>query len=91
MKITCWYRDNNIDDNDNIYLHLYDNGSNYDDKFELGITEPEDTWYKYETTIYNSGGDAQYFHSNFRLKFDATAMGGSENLWIDDVSVVVQY
>ena len=90
MTITCWYMDDGIDDDDNIYLQLYD-GTNYDDKFELGNTSPDDAWYKYEVTLYNTGSDAQYFNSNFRLKFEGTSIDSGENLWIDDVSVVAQY
>ena len=90
MTITFWYMDDDIDDDDNIYLQLYD-GSAYDNKFELGNTSPEDTWHKYEVTIYNTGSDAQYFRSNFRLKFEGTSIDLFENLWLDDVSVTVLY
>ena len=89
MTISFWYRDDDIDDDDNIYLQLYD-GSAYDNKFELGNTSPEDTWHKYEVTLYNAGSDAQYFISNFRLKFEGTSIDSGENLWIDNVSIIVQ-
>ncbi|HBG25587.1 MAG: hypothetical protein A2Y10_04955 [Planctomycetes bacterium GWF2_41_51] len=90
MTISFWYRDDDIDDDDNIYLQLYD-GAAYDNKFELGNTSPEDTWHNYVVTIYNSGTDAQYFHPNFRLKFEGTSIDSGENLWIDDVSVTTIY
>ena len=89
ITIVFWYRDDDIDDNDNVYLQLYD-GSNYNNRFELGNTSPEDTWHKYETTIYNSGGDAQYFHSTFRIKFEGTSIDRRENLWIDDVLITAE-
>jgi len=87
MTIELWYRDDDIDNNDNVYLQLYD-GTDYNNKFELGVTDPEDTWHYYTTTIYNTGDDAQYFISNFRIKFAGSSIDTGENLWIDDVKVV---
>lgn len=84
-----WFRDDDIDDDDDAYLQLYD-GSAYDNKYELGLGA-EDTWNSYSVTLYNSGDDIQYFHSNFRLKFEDTSLDSVENLWIDDVSIVLQY
>ena len=89
IKIEFWFRDDDIDDDDNIYLQLY-NGSTYANKFELGNTTPEDTWHKCDITIYNSSGDAQYFRTNFRIKFEGTSIDTGENLWIDDVNVTAQ-
>lgn len=88
MTIIFWYRDDDIDADDDVYLQLYD-GANYDNKFELD-TATEDVWCKYEVTLYNSGGDAQYFIPNFRLKFEGTSIDSGENLWIDDVSLTLQ-
>jgi hypothetical protein len=88
IRIEFWYIDDDIDDDDNIYLQLY-NGSAYANKFELG-NSPEDSWQKCDITIYNSGGDAQYFRSNFRIKFEGTSIDYGENLWIDDVKVTAQ-
>ena len=85
ITIVLWYRDDDIDDKDNVYLKLYD-GDNYDNKFELG-NSTEDTWHQYEVTINNSGADAQYFHSTFRIKFEGSSIDRGENLWIDDVTV----
>ncbi|MCJ7749849.1 MAG: PKD domain-containing protein, partial [Armatimonadetes bacterium] len=85
ITIEFWYRDDDIDDGDNIYLQLYDGGA-YDNKFELG-NSTEDTWNYYTTTINNSGDDAQYFISNFRIKFEGSSIDTGENLWIDDVKV----
>jgi len=88
MTIEFWYRDDDIDDGDNIYLQLYD-GSSYINKFELG-NSTEDTWHFYQVTIQNSGADAVYFRSNFRIKFEGSSIDTGENLWIDDVKVTVQ-
>jgi len=88
MTISFWYRDASIDDSDDVYLQLF-NGSTYDNKVELG-NSPENTWTFYTVTLNNSGGDAQYFHANFRLKFEGTSIDSGENLWIDDVTVTVQ-
>ena len=87
ITITFWYRDDDIDDGDNIYLQLY-NGTSYANKFELG-NSTEDTWHQYQVTINNSGADAQYFISNFRIKFEGSSIDSRENLWIDDVTVTV--
>jgi hypothetical protein len=103
VRISFWYRDNNLDDDDNVYVQLYD-GANYDcipmyypnnnninwtlpDYFELANTSPENTWQYFRMTLYNSGEDAQYFHSNFRIKFEGTSIDVDENLWIDDVMI----
>jgi hypothetical protein len=88
MTIDFWYMDDDIDDDDNIYLQLY-NGSAYADRLELG-NSTEDTWQHATVTVNNSGGDAAYFISNFRVKFEGTSIDSGENLWIDDVLVTVQ-
>jgi hypothetical protein len=89
ITIDFWYRDDDIDDGDDIYLQLY-NGSTYANRLELGITSPEDTWHHAVVTINNSGGDTAYFRSNFRIKFEGTSIDSGENLWIDDVLVTAQ-
>lgn len=81
FTIDFWYRDDDIDDGDNIYLQLRD-GSGYDNYFELG-NSAEDTWNHYTVTI----TDAQYLHANFRIKFEGTSIDNGENLWIDDVLI----
>jgi 16S rRNA C1402 N4-methylase RsmH len=88
MTIDFWYRDDDIDDDDNIYLQLY-NGSAYVDRYELG-NSAEDTWHHATITLNNSGGDAAYFISNFRVKFEGTSIDSGENLWVDDVIVTAQ-
>lgn len=88
ITIDFWYRDDDIDDDDNVYLQLFD-GAAYDNRLELGLGT-EDTWQHATITLNNSGGDAQYFHANFRLKFEGTSIDTGENLWIDDVTVTVE-
>jgi hypothetical protein len=88
ITIDFWYRDDDIDDADDIYLQLY-NGSAYANRLELG-NSTEDTWQHATVTVNNSGGDAAYFISNFRIKFEGTSIDSGENLWIDDVVVTVQ-
>jgi len=88
FTIDFWYMDDDIDDQDNVFLQLYD-GSSYDNRFELDMPwNEEDIWQNYNETIYDSGGDAQYFKANFRIKFEATYINNwKENIWIDDVTV----
>ncbi|MGH9894024.1 MAG: hypothetical protein ACREA0_19000 [bacterium] len=89
ITIEFWYRDDDIDNGDNIFLQLY-NGTTYNNTFELGNTSPEDTWHFHTVTINNSGGNTQYFRSNLRIRFEGTSIDSGENLWIDDVKVTVQ-
>jgi hypothetical protein len=88
MTIDFWYRDDDIDAEDDIYLQLY-NGSAYANRFELDSTS-EDTWQHAIVTVNNSGGDTVYFRSNFRIAFEGTSIDNGENLWIDDVAVTAQ-
>ncbi len=88
ITIDFWYRDDDIDDDDDVYLQLFD-GTSYDNRLELGLGA-EDTWQHATITLNNSGADAQYFHANFRLKFEGTSIDSGENLWIDDVTVTAQ-
>jgi hypothetical protein len=88
MTIDFYFRDDDIDDADDIYLQVY-NGSAYANRYELG-NSGEDTWQHAVVTVNNSGGDAAYFISNFRIKFEGTSIDSGENLWIDDVVVTVQ-
>jgi hypothetical protein len=97
IRISFWYRDNNIDDEDDVRLQLYDDEGSYDDitliypklelTFELGNTTPENKWHFCRINLYNEDDQAQYFHSNFRIKFEASGIGSGEDLWIDDVVV----
>ncbi|MFA5239398.1 MAG: LamG-like jellyroll fold domain-containing protein [Phycisphaerae bacterium] len=81
FTIEFWYRIYRIDDNDDVYLQLYD-GSNYVNYFEVG-NQPEDQWYQYQATITG----AQYLRSNFRIKFGGSSIDQNEYLWIDDVVI----
>jgi type II secretory pathway pseudopilin PulG len=87
FTIDFWYRVDDIDWNDDVYLQFY-NGSTYVDRFEVG-DQAEDTWLNYNETVNDSGGDSQYFINNFRIKFEGTSIDSGENLWIDDVTITV--
>jgi hypothetical protein len=87
--VSFFYYDDDIDNNDNIMFQLW-NGTSYVDIFELGVTSPEDTWHFFTITLNNSGSDAQYFRSDFALKFEGTSIDWGENLGIDDVIVDVE-
>jgi hypothetical protein len=82
ITVSFWYRDDDIDDSDDVYLQFWD-GSTYDNIFELGNTSPEDTWHFCTVTTV----DSQYCISDFHIRFDATSIDPGENLWIDDVLV----
>lgn len=82
VTVSFWYRDDEIDDSDDVYLEFWD-GSFHDDIFELGNTNPEYTWHYYTVTT----SDPQYLISDFHIRFEATGIDYGENLWIDDVLV----
>lgn len=83
FTIEFWYGIINIDDNDDVYLQLFD-GSDYDDYFEIG-DQPEGVWLEYEETI----TDAQYLHSDFRIRINGSSIDNNEYLWVDDVVVSI--
>jgi hypothetical protein len=87
ITIDFWFRDDDIDDSDNIYLQLY-NGSSYTNFYELG-NSTEDTWNHYTVTL-TSSQYSQYFRTNFRIKFEGSSIDSGENLWIDAVKVTAQ-
>jgi len=83
FTVSFWYRDDDIDDNDNVYLQFW-NGSTYNNIFELGNTNPEDEWHHYSVwwrPIF------QYAIRDFHIRFSAGGIGSGENLWVDDVSI----
>jgi hypothetical protein len=90
FTIDFWYMDDDLDDNDDVYLQLY-NGGSYIDRFLLNLpSSEEDDWHNHNETVYDSGGDSQYFRNNFRIRFEATDINNwRENIWIDDVTVTV--
>lgn len=90
FTIDFWYREDDVDNNDDVFLQLYDGGS-YDNRFKLDLPwYYEDEWHNYNETIYNSGGDAQYFRNNFRIRFQADGINNwQENVWIDNVVISV--
>jgi type II secretory pathway pseudopilin PulG len=84
ITIDFWYWVQGIDDNDNVYLQLYDSSGNYDNYFEVG-NQPEGQWLHYQETI----TDSQYLHSNFRVNFSGSSIDNGEYLWIDDFVITV--
>jgi len=78
--------DDGITDYDNVYLQYY-NGSSYITITELSLND-QGVWLYYSDTIYNTGGDAQYFVSNFRIKIEGSGIdAGGEYVCIDDVEI----
>jgi len=85
FTVSFWYRDDDIDDDDNVYLQFWD-GSSYDNIFELGKSIPEDEWHHYSVwyrTLFSYG------ISDFHIRFYANSIDSNENLWIDDVVITV--
>lgn len=87
ITISFWYRDAGVDDDDQVFLQLFD-GSVYRNRFELGLSA-ENAWQQYSVTL-NASRDAAFFRSNFRLRIAGTSIDSGENLWIDDVRVTAQ-
>jgi len=80
VTLDFWYRLDDTESND-FRIYFFD-GSNWDSIVNLS-DQPEDSWRHYTYTT----ADAQYFKSNFRIRFDSDLSSG-ENVWIDDVVVV---
>jgi len=85
VRISFKYKVDDVDYDDNVYLQYYD-GSSYDNIAELGVAD-EDVWLYYSDTIYNSGGDVQYFISNFKIKLEGSSIDSYETFWVDDVLI----
>ena len=83
VTVSFWYRDDDIDDYDDVYLQFWD-GSSYDNIFELGNTYPEDIWTYYTFTT----SDPQYLIPDFHIRIVANSIDSGENLWVDDVSII---
>jgi fibronectin type 3 domain-containing protein len=84
LTLSFWYRDDDIDDDDNVLLQFW-NGTTYHDIFELGNTEPEDTWHFYSAQTFRATFNSPDFH----FRFSASSIDAGEGLWIDDLSIVV--
>jgi hypothetical protein len=87
ITVSLWYRDDDIDADDDVCLYLYD-GAAWVSVFELDSTT-EDTWLS-KTLTYTKASYPQYFKSNFGLRFRGNSIDSGENLWVDDVKVVVE-
>ena len=83
FTVSFWYRDQGIDDNDEVYLQFWD-GDSYDNWFELGNTSPEGEWHHYAIhwrPIF------EYGIPDFHIRFAAAGLDTGEFLWIDDVQI----
>jgi hypothetical protein len=80
IYIDFWYRLEATEASD-LILYYY-NGSSYIQISSLG-GGTKSTWLHYTATI----TDAQYFKSNFRIRFNASPDDSSEKMWVDDVLI----
>jgi hypothetical protein len=87
ITVSFWYRDDDIDADDDVCLWLYD-GAACVNAFELDSTT-EDTWLS-KTLTYTKASYPQYFKTNFKLRVRGNSIDSGENLWLDDVKVVVE-
>ena len=78
------YRDAGVDDDDQAFLRFYDDTSQTE-IFEMGVTQPEDTWHAYSKTIDHAGSEARYFHPGFQFRWTMGFLDAGERIWIDDV------
>jgi hypothetical protein len=87
ITVSLWYRDDDIDADDDVCLYLYD-GAAYVNVFEMNATT-EDTWLS-KTLTYTKASHPQYVKTNFKLRVRGNSIDSGENLWLDDVKVVVE-
>jgi len=80
IHIDFWFRKKGTEDTD--FTLFYYNGTDYINVAELNILGGDSEWLHYTDTI----TDSQYFVSDFRIRLDA-ALGGGEDVWVDDVAV----
>jgi len=89
LTISFRFRDNNIDPADDVYVQYWD-GSAWDSIYELNKSViNEDNYFTFSNTRNNSGGDTQYFHSAFKLRFYTDNLTSGEDLRLDDIKVVL--
>lgn len=87
ITVTFWFFPKSLEASD-IIVQRY-NGSTYVNWFDLTAysTYQNNRWCQFSETF----TDAQYFKSNFRLRFDSTALvDNSETITIDDVLITIQ-
>ena len=79
-NFTCWIMkdDTEIDE----FLLYFWNGTTYNLIVDLDTIGVDDTWLSYSTNI-----TSEYWNSDFRVRFTTVALHGTENVWVDDVSV----
>lgn len=89
ITVSFWFRPRSVESGD-LIVRLYD-GSTYDNWWDLRDypTFQDSTWCYFSEQI----TDSQYFISNFRIRFDSSAMGGFfvwESYRIDDVLITME-
>jgi peptidoglycan/xylan/chitin deacetylase (PgdA/CDA1 family) len=83
--VDFWFRKDDTGTEDDFLLYYYD-GTEYDLIADLDTLGGDDVWLHYTDII----TDSQYFNPNFQILFDAISLTTVENVWVDDVSVIVQ-
>ena len=83
IHIDFWFMKDDTDVGNDLLLYYFD-GTNYDLIADLDDLGGDDEWLHYTDTT----TDANYFVSDFKIRFNATPDAGKrENVWIDDVVV----
>jgi len=85
ITVNFWFKPKSLEAGD-IIVKIY-NGSTYNTWYDLTNypTYANNVWCEFQEII----SDSQYFISNFRIQFDASALGGTpEELNIDDVMIL---
>jgi hypothetical protein len=78
--VDFWYRDGGCEDNE--FLLQYFNGTSWNTVYDLGSTTFFN-WQHYQVEI----TDSQYFQSDFKLQWVSDTNDGSDNVWVDLVTV----
>jgi len=81
IVVDFWFKKEYISSND--FTLCYYDGSNYDNVAELDGLGRDDQWLHYTDTI----TDSQYFHSNFRIRFDGYLDSSWDYVRVDDVLI----
>ena len=88
VNVVFGINDDDCDPGD-VLLLVNDSGGNWDgwniDAGSLGGND--NTWYTITLTL----TDAQYFHSGFIVRFQATPDSPQEHFWVDNINVSINY
>jgi len=82
LYVDFWFYEDKVDANE--FLLQYWDGANWDTIADLGDFGPEDTWINYVEKI----TDNQYFIADYQIRFNATSVGASEHMYLDNVTVI---